>query len=279
MLAVNMIGKLNQTARSFATQSRLVFRKATVKDADLITQNSIREGFHVGPYDYSIFLVVDPHHYYMCEVDGELAAHVGVTYFPNGHYHGGGMIVKEKFRKQGVSKQCVMYVKSRCDPNYTIGVDVMDDTWYRTVGFTTHWEHYIAMLDLDKLRARVVEVGVPTNLQAQSILSEVNFDKLLQYDQSVFGTCRETFLKRWINTPGSFGWAATDKSSNEISGYTILKQIIRGGGTEIGLAMAPLYADNAEIARFLIDSRVSCEPMPFKPRHSKDKIGDISSSG
>ena len=36
-------------------------------------------------------------------------------------------------------------------------------------------------------------------------------------------------------------------------GYSILKLVIRGGGTEIGLSMAPLFADNVHnIAKFLL---------------------------
>ena len=98
-------GQLRQTDRLFATQSKLVFRTATAKDVPLMTRNSIQEGFHVGPYDYPLFLDLDPHHYYMCEINGEVAAHCGVTYFPNSHYHGGGLVVKEKFRKRGIRKE------------------------------------------------------------------------------------------------------------------------------------------------------------------------------
>ena len=38
-----------------------------------------------------------------------------------------------------------------------------------------------------------------------------------------------------------------------IVGYSILRRVIRGGGMEIGLAMAPLFADNVHnIAKVLI---------------------------
>ena len=275
--------RVHQIVRSFATQSKLVFRKATTKDISLITRNAIQEGFHVGPYDYSIFLELDPHHYYMCEINGKVAAHCGVTYFPNSHYHGGGLVVKEEFRKQGVRKQIIIYTKNRCDPNYTIGVDVITDTWYNTVGFATHWEHYIAMLDLEKLSTRIDTISQTKNLLTESISSDKGLDKLLEYDQSVFGTCRETFIKRWINTPGSFGWAAIDKSSNKITGYTVLKQVIRGGGTEIGLAMAPLFADNAEVAKFLINRATEeCLTNPAIPKTKLEifhPVGDVCGEG
>ena len=69
----------------------------------------------------------------------------------------------------------------------------------------------------------------------------------------VFGMPRQTFLKTWMTAPGSFGWVAINQATdNTIVGYSILKQVIRGGGTEIGLAMAPLFADNVHIARLLL---------------------------
>jgi hypothetical protein len=42
---------------------------------------------------------------------------------------------------------------------------------------------------------------------------------------------------------------ATD---NILVGYSILRPVIRGGGTELGLAMAPLFADNVDIAMLLL---------------------------
>ena len=34
--------------------------------------------------------------------------------------------------------------------------------------------------------------------------------------------------------------------------YAVLRQIIRDGGSEIGMAMAPLFADNVSIAKLLL---------------------------
>ena len=276
-----MIGKLHHIIRSFSTQSKLVFRRATIEDAHLMTRNVIQEEWHVGPHDFPTFLEVDPNHYYMCEIDGEVAAHLGVTYFPGSHYYAGGMVTNEKYRKQGLREECGLYCMSKCDPNYTIGMDVMSNSnWYEALGFRKHWDYYFAMLDLDKLSKRSAELE---DTVAQSILSEVVLDRLLEYDQSVFGTQRNTFLERWINTPGSFGWAAVDKSSNEITGYTVLKQVIRGGGTEIGLAMAPLFADNAEIAKFLINRATEeCLTNPAIPKTKLEifhPVGDNCGEG
>ena len=226
-----------------------MFRVATANDAHLITRNTVQGGWHVGPYDFPTFVDFDSKGYHLCEIEGELAAHFGFTEYPKHHYHGGGMIVTEKFRRQGVCTECVKYGMATCDRNYTIGLDVATEPLYESLGFTTHWCTYIAMLELEKLSKQ--KLGMEVQAKSQS-LHEVDFNKLRAYDQSVFGTCRKTFIQRWIHTPGSFGWVAIDDRSHEITGYTVLKQVIRGGGTEIGLAMAPLFADSADIAKFLV---------------------------
>ena len=59
-------------------------------------------------------------------------------------------------------------------------------------------------------------------------------------------------MTRWINVPGSLGWAAVHEKSYTVVGYSVIKQVISGGETETSLAMAPLYADNVEIAKSLL---------------------------
>ena len=69
----------------------------------------------------------------------------------------------------------------------------------------------------------------------------------LEYDTFVFGISRHSFIKRWIITPGSFGLLAVNDSN--IVRYSILRQVIRGGGTEMGLTMALLFVDNVHIGK------------------------------
>jgi hypothetical protein len=40
-------------------------------------------------------------------------------------------------------------------------------------------------------------------------------------DHTVFGTSRQTFITRWISVPGSLGWTAVDKESDNVVGYRI----------------------------------------------------------
>ena len=260
-MALRIANKFRVIARSFATANELVFRNATAKEADLITRRAIQEGWHVGPYDFPSILAFDPKSYHLGEVDGEVVAHVGVIEYPKHHYHGGGVIVAEKFRQNRYGVKCVLKGMEVCDPNYTLGTDVNLDSRskYESLGFKKYWDTYIAMLSLEKIATRLAAQTITGSVTIKPIRN-VNLDKLLEYDQTVFGTPRRVLLQRWVKLPGNLAWAAIDERNDTLLGYAIIKQVIRDGGTEIGLAMAPLYADNAQIAKLLLKSAAESCP-------------------
>ena len=272
---MTVISRLRIFARTFATDSRLVFRYAAMKDADILTRRAIQENWHIGPHDYRSSIAFDPKSFLIGEVDGEIAAHIGVIEFPNHHYHGGGLIVTDKYRQNDFGPQCVLHVMRACNNEYTIGADVSLDslTKYESLGAKKYWDTYVAVLSPEKIAKKFTEAE-----QCDSIvqtLHEVDLDKLLRYDHGVFGTPRNTLITRWINTPGSFGFVAIDKSSNEITGYNILKQVIREG-TEIGLAMTPLYADNPKIAKLLVKVAVKeCITNPAIPKTNLELVHPV----
>ena len=251
----NMVFQMRVLSRSFSTANQLIFRNATSKDIDMITRRAVQDGWHIGPCDYPCAVDFNPKSFYVGEIDGELVTHFSIIPYPNNHYHTGGMIVTEKFRRRGYALKTLQKLMSMCDENYTIGGDVhlgMKST-FEMVGFKNKlWNTNIAMLNLEKIVAKLgKEPGIPSSVDVESIC-RTNLEKLLKYDRTVFGTPRQTFMMSWISVPGSLGWTAVDKESDNIVGYAIMKQVIRDAGTEIGLAMAPLYADNADIAKLLL---------------------------
>ena len=254
--ATKVASRLQVMAKSsIVTPARngLVFRNATANEMDIITRRTIQEGWHIGPHDFPCAFTFDPNGFFISEIDGELVTHVSAIAYPKHHSHIGGLVVTEKFRQKGYGLQSVHYLIDACDAKYTIGCDINLDlrSNYEMLGFENLWNTHIAMLDLEKIVTNASKSGaqIPPGIAIEPIHS-MQLDKLLNYDGLVFGTMRQKFLTSWINVPGSFGWAAV--SEKNIVGYAIVKQVIRGAGTEIGLAMAPLYADNAQIAKVLL---------------------------
>ncbi len=82
---------------------------------------------------------------------------------------------------------------------------------YESVGYKKHWDTYVAMFDLETIADSKLEYSSSTTVP----IPKVDLTKLLQYDQNVFGTSRDKLMKKWFNTPGSFGWAAIDNHSNK----------------------------------------------------------------
>ena len=246
--------KMRVVVRSFVTAtSSLVFRPATIKDVDVFTRRTIKESWHVGPHDYPCAYAFDPEGFFIGEIDGELASHVCAVRYPNHHAHFGGIVVTNKFRGKGFGMMGAQQAIDVCDQSYTIGTDVdvnFTDVLARR-GFETHWDTYIATLSLDKVSKVYDKMVLPHGVVVESIL-KTSLEEVLEYDHNVFGVARRIFMEKWISVPGSFGWAAIREKSNEIVGYAIVKQVIRGAGTEIGLAMAPLFADDAQIAKALL---------------------------
>ncbi len=288
---MSFVNKLSVFARSFATAVKPayrgatavmpIFRSGTVRDADSITRMAIQEGWHVGPYDFPTFFEFDPQSYHIGEVDGKHVCQIGVIEFPKHHYHGGGMIVAKEFRQMGYSTDCVKHILSVADKRYTVGGDISLTALaqYESLGFEKFWDIHVAMLDLEK----IAKLGVDQKSSSLVMpIQDVDLDKLLKYDHRVFGTPRDKLMTRWINTPGSFGWAAIDDSNN-ITGYIVLKQVIRGGGTEIGLAMAPLFANDKDTAKLLIKTAgQECLANPAIPKTKLELFhpsGDICGEG
>ena len=256
--ATKIASKIRCMAKSTDTAtatSGLAFRNATANEMDIFTRRTIQEGWHVGPYDFPCAFAFDPNGFFISEINGELVTHVSSIAYPNHHSHIGGLVVTDKYRQNGYGLKSTYKSIDACDAKYTIGGDVNLDLRYKyeMLGFDRLWDTHIAMLDLDKVVANAAksEAGIPSGVAIKPIHG-INLDKLLEYDGHVFGTMRQKFILHWINAPGSLGWAAINEKSGTIVGYNIVKQVIRGVGTEIGLAMAPLYADNVQIAKLLL---------------------------
>ena len=246
--------RIRLLARSLSTANQLIFRSATSKDVDMITRRAVQDGWHIGPRDFLCAVDFDPKCFYVGEVDGELATHFSFIIYPNNHYHGGGIIVTEKFRRRNYAIKSISKSMSICDETYTIGGDMHLDMKSKCemLGFNKFWDTNVAMLNLEKIIANLCKRSItPPSIDVRPIC-KTNLEWLLKYDQTVFGTPRQRFMMSWMSVPGSLGWTAINKESDNVVGYAIIKQVIRGGGTEIGLAMAPLYADNVQIAKLLL---------------------------
>ena len=249
-----MFTRLLRLRRSFCSvSSGLVYRQATAKEVDIFTRAAVRVGRHVGPYDYPCAFAFDPKGFFVGEEDGKFVLNFCTIQYPGGHSYYGGLVIQDKFRGRGYAIDSMLKAIDGNEQGRTIGADSIPDMKRVTenLGFKHYWDTYSAMFSLDEIAANLDKMTPPERVAVKPIHS-VQLDKVLEYDRSVFGTEREAFLKTWMTAPGHFGWAAIDEKSSNIVGYAIVRRVIRGAGTEIGLAVAPLYADSTHIVKVLL---------------------------
>jgi hypothetical protein len=110
------------------------------------------------------------------------------------------------------------------------------------------WKFSVAVIDLTKAVKILSNVTLPPDVSCVPIRT-VDFEKIFEYNTSIFGAPRRILLEKYVNLPGSLGWAAVNKKG-AILGYNLVRQFIFEG-TRLALCMAPLYADDDVVARAL----------------------------
>ena len=65
----------------------------------LKARRTIREGWHIGPYDYQCGFAFDPKGFFMHKIDDELVSTLCAIRYPNSHSFLGGYIVTDKFKE------------------------------------------------------------------------------------------------------------------------------------------------------------------------------------
>ncbi len=203
-----------------------------------------------GPGDYLCAYKYNPNGFFVGKLDGEVISHVMAISYPDHSTHCGSLMIQKEHRHKGYAEQMLKYVSKKVDQTFTIGLDSLPYMipFFESFGFRTEWENAIAMLSFGKICSKVEHTKGDLALWP---IRSVDLDKVVEYDASVFGCKRYALVENWIKIPGSMGWAACDSNSN-IVGYTLVRPIIMNYGSEIGMNMAPLYAENNEVASALL---------------------------
>ena len=232
--------------------SKFVVRAASAEDVNFPTRFAILNGWRpFGPHDLSCAYAFDPNGFFVGELNGEIISHVNAVKYPDHSIHIGCFVVQKEHSGKGYGKQTWDSAWKTLDHNCTIGLDSRSYMIpkFESYGFCAAWENLVVLLNFEKIIKNFGNVD-PSGFQLRPIRA-VDAEKLFLYDASVLGSPRHTLVERWISIPGSLGWAALDEDGNVV-GYTVVRPIIVGAGTQFGLSMAPLYANSDQIARALL---------------------------
>ncbi len=227
-------------------------RGAVPGDLKVVNRLSILHNWHFGQYDLSCAHAFDPSGFFVGELDGQVIGHVNAVKYPGHSAFIGIYIVQKEFRGRGYGKKIWDTAWGSLDHSCTVGLDAAPSmvSKYESYGFRAVWKSSVAQLNFEKIIKNLAGTEVPSGVSIKSIRT-IDFDKLVEYDASVFGAPRRELLEKWINIPGSLGWGAVDESGN-VFGYTTIRRTFNDMGTEFGLSMAPLYANNDSIVKCLL---------------------------
>ena len=234
-------------------EGSFVVRGAREDDLKVVIRLGVREDWHFNPHDLACAYAFDPSGFFVGELDGKVISHINAVKYPGHSTYIGSFIVQKEHRGKGYGKQTWDTAWRSLDRNCTVALDGAPHMIanYKSLGFHSVWNTSAAIIDLDKIMNILSDVNtMPPGVSCKPIRT-TDFEKLFKYDTSVFGAPRRTLLEKCVNIPGSLGWAAVNEKG-DVLGYNLIKQVISGAGTEIGLSMAPLYADDDRIARVLL---------------------------
>lgn len=131
---------------------------------------------------------------------------------------------------------------------------------YQTKGFEVDSQDYI----FHTQRSFNITSSIPRMPLTPLAMSQALYNELIAYDKGIqLGYNRESFLMPWISKDNTQVVIATEY--DKIVGYNVISdfQFPMEGGTQIHQRMAPLYADDPEVAELLVLAGLESKNKPI----------------
>ncbi len=197
-----------------------------------------QEGWNPGLHDGKCFYSTDPEGFFIGLLDDRPISCISAVAYDDKFGFMGFYIVKPEYRGKGyglkIWQVAMDYLGSR-----NIGLDgvVAQQGNYKKSGF--------------RLAYRNIRFQFRNNIRVSfspyiKTLNGIPFDKIIQYDRTVFPAVREKFLEGWINQPD--GFAAGYLKSGRLGGYGVIRKC------RVGYKIGPLFADDISIADELLQT-------------------------
>jgi GNAT superfamily N-acetyltransferase len=222
----------------------------TRSELSLVMDWAAAEGWNPGLHDADCFYAADEEGFLIGLLRGEAIAAISAVKYGEAFGFIGFYLVKPAFRGRGYGWQIwqagLEYLAGR-----TVGLD----------GVVAQQENYLKSgfrLAHRNIRYRGVGDGSANGREAGNSLLDgqgelsgvaaagivplalLPIERVVEYDQLLFGSARGKFLSRWIAQPD--GWSVGLMNHGELVGYGVLR--VCRGGYKIG----PLFADTPKFA-------------------------------
>jgi len=210
-------------------------RPATREELNIAIEWAAKEGWNPGLYDGDAFYATDTNGFLLGFLDGEPIASISSVAYDDSFGFLGFYIVKPEYRDKGYGMQ-IWDEAIKHLPTQNIGLDgvLAQQKNYKKSGFKLAYRNI-----------RYEGTGTDEKIDDKNIVSlaDIPFDEIAAYDNQVFPTNREVFLKDWFKQPESL--AIVYIVNGKLSGFGMVR-ICRAG-----FKVGPLFADNEKVAEVL----------------------------
>lgn len=209
----------------------LKIRKMSREEAEFAIDMAAAEGWNPGIHDGELFYEADPEGFFIAEIEGKPVGCASAVAYDNDFGFLGLYVVKQEFRRKDIgmklTEKCLKHLGDR-----NIGLDGVvenEKKYQKVMKFKSSYSN---------LRFEGKGGGeIPDGLVK---ISEVPFEKLLEYDRRMFPAPRPGFLKKWVNQPDSCAFAALE--GEDLKGYGVIRKC------RTGYKIGPLFADDRDTA-------------------------------
>ncbi len=206
-------------------------REEEIRDA---IELATTEGWNPGLYDAEAFYLADPNGFFVGELNGKPIAFISAVNYNQAYGFVGLYIVKKEYRGQGYGYRIWQHAMEQLQ-NLSCGLDgvpaQIDN--YRRSGFVYEFRQM-------RLATQALQSALTPTVKS---LTSKDWERVANYDTSVFGTPRETFIRGWLTMPTAKAYYTEDKG--RITGYAVIRKC--RDGHKIG----PLFADTDFLAEQL----------------------------
>ncbi len=221
---------------------------ATIMEHEVGEEHEIGEG-RMPTTDYKLFYNTDPDGSFIGQLDGKTIGCISMLKYGDKFAVLGTYIVLKEFRGNGYGLALFKHAMESVPTSCNIGLDSVpgNNLLYHKWGFVDTFAIRRAQVDIPRALEKLDSFNCPSDVLVQSA-SAVDFNKLSAYDSEVFGAPHHLFLQGLLDGPNTITMAATNQNGDVVGFVAARKMII----PEEGWKLAPLFADNAQIASVLL---------------------------
>ena len=230
--------------------------EATSKDVmcDFVLDYCQRLGWIPGKMDDELYWVAGSKSVgiYVGELNGQKVTGVAMIQHNDSYGWVGLYFCEEKHRGKGLAFKTWKTARAAIDPKLNLGLDAVVSAapLYEREGFKRAWQLSFYNFFVSSILEVYDNMTTPDGIIIK-LATEVDFAKLKLYTEDVIGFKfdRPELLEKWITLPTHTALVAVN-DNGDVVGFATIRETINF--KEDGYRLAPLLADNGDIARFLI---------------------------